>query len=90
MIVNDGDTPLYSVAFDEELMPLIDWVPMLCDDCGKVEPGTTRYFDDDSIAAPGRLVIVYYWRATLKGASAELVPGPVMHRRIRLDSGLIH
>lgn len=90
VIANEGDAPLYSVAFDEELMPLIDWVPMICDECGKVEPGTARYIDDDEVAAPGRVVIVYYWRATLRGASPELVAGPVSHRRIRLNSGLIN
>jgi len=90
-IVNDGDDPIYSVAFDEELLPLIDWVPRVCEECGKVESGATRFVDVDSISGggPGRWAVVFYWRAT-HSPSDRLVPGPISHLRIRLDPGLIN
>lgn len=90
-IVNEGEDPIYSVAFDEELLPLLDWVPRVCEECGKVAPGTTRYVDVDSIpgGGPGRWAVVFYWRASYAPNDA-LVPGPISRRRIRLDSGLIN
>lgn len=90
-IVNDGEDPIYSAVFDEELLPLIDWMPTVCEGCGKVEPGTTRYVDVDSIpgGGPGRWAVVFYWRASYAPNDA-FVPGPISHRRIRLDSGMIN
>lgn len=90
-IVNDGGDPIYSIAFDEATLPLIDWIPMVCEECGKVEPGATRYVDVDSISGggPGRWAVVFYWRATLSPGDRP-IPGPISHRRIRLDSGFIN
>lgn len=90
-IVNDGEDPIYTAVFDEEILPLLDWIPMVCEECGKVEPGTTRYVDVDSIpgGGPGRWAVVFYWRASYAPNDA-FVPGPISHRRIRLDPGLIN
>lgn len=94
-IVNEGDEPVYSAVFDEELLPLIDWMPRVCDECGRVAPGTTRYVDADSIPGgelgrgPGRWVVVFHWRAA-RLPTDVFIPGPISHQRIRLDSGLIN
>jgi hypothetical protein len=90
-IVNDGATPIYWIAIDEESLPLVDWIPRVCDDCGEVEPGTTRSVDVDSIVGggAGRVAVVFFWRAAI-GPDRTIVPGPISHRKIRLDPGLIN
>lgn len=90
-IVNEGETAIYAVAFDEETLPLVDWMPRVCDECGKVDPGTTRYVDVDSIigGGAGRVAVVFFWRAA-PGPNYTVVPGTISNRRIRLDPGLIN
>jgi hypothetical protein len=90
-IVNEGATAIYSFAVDEETLPLLDWIPRVCDECGRVNPGTTRYVDVDSIVGggAGRVAVVFFWRATI-GPDRTVVPGPISHRQVRLDPGVIN
>lgn len=87
-IVNEGETAIYTAAINEQILPYIDWVASVCDECA-LDPGATRYVDFDSIyGGRGGVVVVFYWRAAL-GPNDTLVPGTISSRRIRLDRGLI-
>ena len=82
---NGSDRPLYTFLVSAHIQPLIDWIPMICDDCGKVEPGETRLFPVDQIigASSGDTVVVHYWRAVV--GPGGVVPGEMNFRRVRLS-----
>ncbi len=48
-LVNEGETSIYSIAINADVLPLLDWIPRVCDECGRVEPGATRFMDFESI-----------------------------------------
>lgn len=84
-IRNDSDRPLYTLLVSAHIQPLIDWIPMICDDCGKVEPGATRLFPVDQIigASSGDTVVVNMWRAVV--GPGGVVPGEMSFRRVKLS-----
>lgn len=81
-IENVGDDPVYTVAFDLELLATVDLAPpCIAESCGRILPGATRRYTYEELAtAPGSTVRVFYWRAVLDGLTP--VPGPMHHRDI--------
>lgn len=83
-VVNTGDEPVYTFVVDENLLALVDWLPCVTEQCGRILPGETRRLTYEELgAAPGHTVRLYYWRAVYDGGFAP-VPGPVTQREIRL------
>lgn len=83
-IVNTGDAPVYTFAMDQDRLALVDWLPCVTEQCGRILPGDTRRLTYEEIgSAPGRTVRLYYWRAVYNGGFAP-VPGPITQREIRL------
>jgi hypothetical protein len=83
-IVNTSDEPVYTMAMDEDLLALADWIACVTEQCGRILPGETRRLTYEEVgSAPGRTVRLYYWRAVYDGGFAP-VPGPITQREIRL------
>jgi hypothetical protein len=86
-IENTNDESIYTFVMDESHMALVDWVPCVQDDCGRILAGETRTLTYDQLqTGPGQRVRIYYWKAVL-GPADEATPGPVGMRIIRLPTG---
>jgi hypothetical protein len=83
-IENTTDEAVYTFVMEERDMPLVDWMPCIADDCGRIPPGDTRTLTYEALGTePGQRVRIYYWRVVF-GPADEPSPGPVSMRTIRL------
>ena len=83
-ITNRTDAPVYWFIVGRKASALVDWRPMVCDECPSIAPNATvsRRYDESLIDASEREAFVYWWHAVI--VDGERRPGVVRNGIVRV------